>query len=209
MIATLSVLTLYMGFAMLRSAAYPAGRPSRGSRLSPVCARSRLIVSQRELDYYIVRQFRRCRYRQRRLVYNYFETGWSHQNKWFQVWFVRTLTGSGSSNPSPDPFPRFFLGFSFVWGFALDSLAPSAFDSGFALDCSNINSLHDHIVQSTLYSFEATGEGTKGSQPLQGPSDSCHTNRISAISSQLGDRYFAPWIRALPSPFDWKTWFGP
>ena len=60
-----------------------------------------------------------------------------HQNEWFQVWFFKNFLGRGSPTPlpaSPDPSSRFFSGFALGSGFALNSRALRALDSGFALD---------------------------------------------------------------------------
>ena len=57
-----------------------------------------------------------------------------HQNKWFQDWFFKNFLGRGSPSPLPRPLPRFFSGFALGLGFALNSRALRALDSGFALN---------------------------------------------------------------------------
>ena len=121
---------------VVRSAAYPSCRSSRGNRLSPVCTVAGVLQSQRELDYYIVtgRQFRRCRYRQRRPVYNYFENVWSHQNNGFQFDFSKICWGGAHQAPPLTSLPV-FLELCLWLGFRPWFSAARAFDSGFALDC--------------------------------------------------------------------------
>ena len=59
----------------------------------------------------------------------------------FKFDFSKISWGGAHRAPSPDPSPRFFLGFALGSGFALNSRALRALDSGFALDTRALRAL--------------------------------------------------------------------